>query len=65
MTTPVDFYAHDLDVADNFAQKAIGRLRMDEIPPVPQNLKFGMFTTQTLIQNYAMKLMKFCSIKTS
>lgn len=37
MTTPVEFYKHDLDVADNFASKAIGRMRVDELPPVPQN----------------------------
>ena len=39
MTTPTDFYRHELDVADNFATKAISRLRVDEIPPVPQNFE--------------------------
>ena len=39
MTNPVEYYKHDLDVADNFASKAISRLRMDEIPPVPQNFE--------------------------
>lgn len=39
MNKPTDFYAHDLDVADNFASKAIDRLRNDEIPPVPQNFE--------------------------
>ena len=36
MSTPVDFYEHDLDAADSFASKAIDRLRLDEIPAVPQ-----------------------------
>jgi diguanylate cyclase len=39
MTNPADFYRHELDVADNFASKAINRMRMDEIPPVPQNFE--------------------------
>lgn len=39
MVKAVDFYKHDLDVADNFASKALDRMRGDEIPPVPQNFE--------------------------
>ena len=39
MASATDFYKHDLDVADNFASKAINRMRQDEIPPVPQNFE--------------------------
>jgi len=35
----VEFYKHDIDVADNFASKAINRMRKDELPPVPQNFE--------------------------
>lgn len=35
----IDFYEHDKDAADSFAQKAINRLKLDEIPPVPQNFE--------------------------
>lgn len=35
----VEFYKHDIDVADNFASKAIERMRVDELPPVPQNFE--------------------------
>lgn len=34
-----EFYPHELDVADNFASKAIKRLRVDGIPAVPQNFE--------------------------
>ncbi len=39
MVSAVEFYKHDLDVADNFANKAINRMRLDEVPPVPQNFE--------------------------
>lgn len=39
MASPVEFYKHDIDAADNFATKALNRLRQDEIPPVPQNFE--------------------------
>lgn len=39
MASVVDFYKHELDVADNFAAKAMDRMRQDEIPPVPQNFE--------------------------
>jgi len=39
MNKLVEFYEHDLDVADNFANKALDRMRLDEIPPVPQNFE--------------------------
>lgn len=39
MANAVDFYRHELDVADNFASKALDRMRKDEIPPVPQNFE--------------------------
>jgi diguanylate cyclase len=39
MASIVDFYRHDLDAADSFAQKAFNRMRLDEIPPVPQNFE--------------------------
>ena len=39
MGTIAEFYGHDLDAADSFAQKAINRMRLDEIPPVPQNFE--------------------------
>lgn len=39
MASAVDFYRHDLDAADNFASKALSRMRVDEIPPVPQNFE--------------------------
>ncbi len=39
MTSVTDFYDHELDVADNFASKALDRMRHDEIPPVPQNFE--------------------------
>lgn len=39
MNSLVDYYKHELDVADNFASKAISRLRADEVPPVPQNFE--------------------------
>ncbi|MEM6810859.1 MAG: GGDEF domain-containing protein [Pseudomonadota bacterium] len=39
MGSIVDFYRHDLDAADSFAQKAINRMRLDEIPSVPQNFE--------------------------
>ena len=39
MVSRLEFYRHDLDVADSFAQKAFNRLRLDEIPPVPQNFE--------------------------
>ena len=39
MTSVTDFYDHELDVADNFASKALDRMRQDEIPPVPQNFE--------------------------
>ena len=35
----VDFYNHELDIADNFATKAMDRMRLDEIPAVPQNFE--------------------------
>ena len=39
MVSRVEFYKHELDVADSFAQKAFTRMRVDEIPPVPQNFE--------------------------
>ncbi len=39
MTSIIDFYNHELDVADNFASKAFDRMRQDGIPPVPQNFE--------------------------
>ncbi|MEM8833599.1 MAG: GGDEF domain-containing protein [Pseudomonadota bacterium] len=39
MGTIAEFYGHDLDAADSFAQKAINRMRLDEIPAVPQNFE--------------------------
>ena len=39
MNSVVDFYKHELDVADNFASKALDRMRQDGIPPVPQNFE--------------------------
>lgn len=39
MVNAVDFYDHDLDVADNFASKAIDRMRAYGLPPVPQNFE--------------------------
>lgn len=39
MTTVTDYYKHDVDVADNFASKAMDRMRQDELPPVPQNFE--------------------------
>lgn len=39
MNSLVDYYKHELHVADNFASKAISRLRADEVPPVPQNFE--------------------------
>lgn len=39
MSTPIDFYQHDIDVADNFASKAMDRMRQDHLPPVPQNFE--------------------------
>ncbi|MEM7618261.1 MAG: GGDEF domain-containing protein [Pseudomonadota bacterium] len=39
MASRVEFYRHDIDVADSFAQKAFNRMRLDEIPPVPQNFE--------------------------
>lgn len=39
MNSFVEFYKHDIDVADNFASKAIDRMRADELPPVPQNFE--------------------------
>ena len=39
MTSIIEFYKHNIDVADNFASKAIERMRSDEIPPVPQNFE--------------------------
>jgi len=39
MVSRAEFYRHDLDVADSFAQKAFNRMRIDEIPPVPQNFE--------------------------
>lgn len=39
MGSITEFYTHDIDAADNFASKAIDRMRQDEIPPVPQNFE--------------------------
>ncbi len=39
MVTVVEHYKHDIDVADNFASKAIDRMQQDELPPVPQNFE--------------------------
>ncbi len=39
MASAVDFYRHDVDAADSFASKAMERLRVDSIPPVPQNFE--------------------------
>lgn len=39
MASAIEFYRHELDVADNFANKAINRMRLDEMPPVPQNFE--------------------------
>lgn len=39
MALGVDFYEHEIDVADNFASKAVDRMRVDKIPPVPQNFE--------------------------
>ncbi len=39
MTSRIEFYRHDIDAADSFAQKAFNRMRLDEIPPVPQNFE--------------------------
>lgn len=39
MGSSADFYRHEIDVAENFASKAINRLRSDGIPPVPQNFE--------------------------
>jgi diguanylate cyclase len=39
MAEAVDFYKHDFDVADNFASKAMNRMKLDELPPVPQNFE--------------------------
>ncbi len=39
MVSRVDFYRHDIDVAESFAKKAFDRLRLDEVPPVPQNFE--------------------------
>lgn len=39
MAQLVDYYNHDIDVADNFASKAIERMRLDELAPVPQNFE--------------------------
>lgn len=37
MNQKIDFYTHELDVADNFSSKAVDRMRQDRMPPVPQN----------------------------
>jgi len=39
MVSRAEFYRHDIDVADSFAKKAFDRMRLDEIPPVPQNFE--------------------------
>lgn len=39
MKSPTEFYEHDLAAADAFAQKAVNRMRLDDIPPVPQNFE--------------------------
>ena len=39
MTFVSDSYEHELDVASNFALKAINRMRQDDLPPVPQNFE--------------------------
>ena len=39
MVSTTDFYCHELDAADNFAARAIERMRTDEVPPVPQNFE--------------------------
>lgn len=39
MSVVTDFYDHELDVAYNFASKAMDRLQQDGIPPVPQNFE--------------------------
>lgn len=39
MVVTPDFYTHELDAADNFAARALERLRTDEVPPVPQNFE--------------------------
>ena len=39
MATSTEFYAHDMDVADNFARQALDRMRADGLPPVPQNFE--------------------------
>ncbi|MCI5059602.1 MAG: hypothetical protein MRY79_00860, partial [Alphaproteobacteria bacterium] len=39
MATATEFYAHDMDVADNFARQALDRMRADSLPPVPQNFE--------------------------
>jgi diguanylate cyclase len=39
MTFNTETIAHELDVADSFASKAINRMRQDGIPAVPQNFE--------------------------
>jgi len=39
MAISADFYPHELDVADSFANKAIEKLRIDGVPAVPQNFE--------------------------
>ena len=39
MASVTEFYDHELDVADNFASKALERLRNYGVPPVPQNFE--------------------------
>jgi diguanylate cyclase len=39
MTFNTESIIHELDVADNFASKAINRMRQDGIPAVPQNFE--------------------------
>ena len=39
MVSAVDFYKHEIDVAENFASKALDRMRSDGLPPVPQNFE--------------------------
>jgi len=37
MPIMLDYYLHDMDAANDFARKALGRMKKDGIPAVPQN----------------------------
>jgi len=39
MSQLVEYYHHDVDAADNFATKAVARLKADGVPAVPQNFE--------------------------